>query len=53
MNGLENGIRGIQNGLADGFYEMNTALLTGFGNNAMAAMQNTNAITAQLANMAA
>ena len=22
MNGLENGIRGIQNGLADGFYEM-------------------------------
>jgi hypothetical protein len=23
MNGLENGIRGIQNGLADGFYETN------------------------------
>lgn len=53
MNGLENGVRGIQNGLADGFYEMNTALLTGFGNNAMASMQNTNAITAQLSNMAA
>lgn len=27
MNGLENGIRGIQNGLCDGFYAMNTGLL--------------------------
>ena len=53
MNGLENGIRGIQNGLCDGFYEINTGLLTGFGNTAMSAMQNTNAITAQLSNMAA
>ena len=49
MNGIENGIRGIQQGLCDGFYEMNTA----FGNTNMAAMQNTNAITAQLSNMAA
>ena len=53
MNGLENGIRGIQNGLADGFYEMNTSLLTGFGNVALGNMQNTNAITSQLSNMAA
>lgn len=53
MNGLENGIRGIQNGLCDGFYEINNGLLTGFGNTAMSAMQNTNAITAQLSNMAA
>lgn len=32
MNGLENGIRGIQNGLCDGFYAQNTSLLTGFNN---------------------
>lgn len=30
LNGLENGIRGIQNGLCDGFYSLNTSLLTGF-----------------------
>lgn len=30
LNGLENGIRGIQNGLCDGFYAMNTGMLTGF-----------------------
>lgn len=53
MNGLENGIRGLEHGICDGFYDMNTALLTGFGNTAMAAMQNTNAITSQLSNMAA
>ena len=32
MNGLENGIRGIQQGLCDGFYAMNTGMLTGFAN---------------------
>ena len=53
INGLENGIRGLEHGLCDGFYELNTGLLTGFGNTNMAAMQNTNAITAQLSNMAA
>lgn len=53
INNLENGIRGLEHGLADGFYEMNTALLTGFGNVAMGNMQNTNAITSQLSNMAA
>ena len=53
MNGLENGIRGLEHGLCDGFYELNTSLLTGFGNTNMAAMQNTNAITSQLSNMAA
>ena len=82
MNNLENGIRGIQNGLCDGFYAMNTGLLNttahlqstlaqGFGgiNTALMAqtnnidnafhdvvignMQNTNAIGAQLNNMAA
>ena len=30
LNNLENGIRGIQQGLCDGFYAVNTALLTGF-----------------------
>ena len=30
LNGLENGIRGIQQGLCDGFYSVNTGLLTGF-----------------------
>jgi hypothetical protein len=38
MNGLENGIRGLEHGLCDGFYELNTGLLTGFGNTNMAAM---------------
>ena len=82
MNGLENGVRGIQQGLCDGFYAMNTGMLNGFANvqstlcqgfsgvNAGAAqnttdiiqsinadtianMQNTNAIKAQLVDMAA
>ena len=39
LNGLENGIRGIQQGLCDGFYAVNTSLLTGF-----------NGIQGQLAN---
>ena len=38
INGLENSIRGLEHGLCDGFYDMNTALLTGFGNTAMSAM---------------
>ena len=82
MNNLENGIRGIQNGLCDGFYAMNNGLLNttaqlqstmaqGFGgiNTALLGqtnslqdafhditlgnLQNTNALTAQLTNMAA
>lgn len=53
MNGLENGIRGLEHGLCDGFYELNTGLLTGFGNTNMASMQNTNTIMSQLSNMAA
>ena len=82
MNNLENGIRGIQNGLCDGFYAMNSGLMNttaqlqstmaqGFGgiNTAMLGqtnslqnafhditlgnLQNTNALTAQLTNMAA
>ena len=30
MNGLENGVRGIQQGLCDGFYAMNSGMLNGF-----------------------
>ena len=30
MNGIENGVRGIQQGLCDGFYAMNTSMLNGF-----------------------
>lgn len=63
INNLENGIRGIQQGLCDGFYAMNTGLLSGFGDVQstlcqgfsgvnLANMQNTNAITAQLTAMA-
>lgn len=53
INNLENGIRGLEHGLCDGFYDMNTSLLTGFNNVTMGNMQNTNAITSQLSNMAA
>jgi hypothetical protein len=35
MNNLENGIRGLEHGICDGFYDMNTSLLTGFGNVAL------------------
>lgn len=53
MNGLENGIRGLEHGICDGFYDMNTSLMTGFGNTAMASMQNTNAIMGRLCDMSA
>ena len=32
FNTLDNGIRGIQQGLCDGFYSVNTGMLTGFNN---------------------
>ena len=48
MNGLENGIRGIQQGICDGFYAMNTGMLTGFSNIAQDINNSTNAITAGL-----
>ena len=53
INNLENGVRGLEHGICDGFYDMNTSLLTGFGQVNMGNMQNTNAIMGQLSNMAA
>ena len=46
-------ISNLEHGICDGFYDMNSSLLTGFGNIAMGNMQNTNAITARLSDMAA
>jgi hypothetical protein len=53
INNLENGVRGLEHGICDGFYDMNTSLLTGFGNVAMGNMQNTNALMGRLSDMAA
>lgn len=64
MNGLENGIRGIQQGLCDGFYAMNTSMLNGFSGVQNSLCQgfagvtagmnaSTNALMGQLAGMAA
>ena len=56
MNGLENGVRGIQQGLCDGFYAVNTGMLNGFSGVQNALCQGfagvNNAITADtIANM--
>lgn len=55
---IERKLDGVNNGLCDGFYALNTSLLTGFGdvnNNitqqTIAGMQNTNAITSQLTSL--
>ena len=53
INNLENGVRGLEHGICDGFYDMNTSLLTGFSNVAMGNMQNTNALMGRLSDMAA
>lgn len=42
LNGIENGIRGVQQGLCDGFYAMNTGMLNGF-----------NGVQMQMSNLAA
>lgn len=49
MNGLQNSVRGVQQGLCDGFYTMNTGMLNGFAgvNNAVCSLGYQ---TAQLAN---
>lgn len=50
---IERKIDGVNNGLCDGFYAMNTSILNGFSNTQMAEMQNTFAITNKLSDMAA
>ena len=42
MNNLENSVRGIQQGLCDGFYAMNTGVLNGFAGVTQAVTANTN-----------
>ena len=49
MNGLENGIRGIQQGLCDGFYAQNAALCQGFNGINTAMLQGFSGIQAQMA----
>lgn len=46
MNNLENGIRGIQQGLCDGFYAVNTGMLNGFSGVNAAITASTTATTA-------
>lgn len=53
LNNLENGIRGIQQGLCDGFYAQNTTMLQGFNGINAAMLQGFNGVQGQMANMAA
>lgn len=46
MNGLENGVRGIQQGLCDGFYAVNTGMLNGFSGVQSALCQGFSGVTA-------
>ena len=48
MNGLENGVRGIQQGLCDGFYAMNTGMLNGFAGVQSTLCQGFSGVTAGL-----
>lgn len=48
VNNLESGIRGVQQGLCDGFYAINTGLLNGFNGVNVANMQNTAELQAGL-----
>lgn len=53
LNGLENGVRGIQQGLCDGFYAMNTSLMSGFNGVNTAMLQGFNGVQSQMANLSA
>lgn len=50
MNGLESGIRGVQQGICDGFYAQNSALCQGFNGVNTAMLQGFNSLQMQLAN---
>jgi hypothetical protein len=47
FNGLENGVRGIANGLCDGFYQINTGLLNGFASTQNQMAQGFNGLNTQ------
>lgn len=49
MNGLENGVRGIQQGLCDGFYAANTSMLNGFSGVQNALCQGFSGVNAAIA----
>jgi hypothetical protein len=48
MNNLENSVRGIQQGLCDGFYAMNTGMLNGFAGVTNAVTSNANSLENQV-----
>lgn len=48
---LENGVRGIQQGLCDGFYAQNTTMLTGFNGIQNSLCQGFNGVTGQISNL--
>lgn len=48
MNGLSNGIRGVQQGLCDGFYAMNTGMLNGFAQQQSTMCQGFSGVTAAI-----
>lgn len=53
LNGLDNGIRGVQQGLCDGFYAMNTGMLQGFDSTNVAMMQGFNGVDRGFCNLGA
>lgn len=52
-NEIQSGIRGVQQGLCDGFYAMNSGMMQGFNATQMGMMQGFNGIQGQLCNMSA
>lgn len=50
MNGLENGVRGVQQGLCDGFYAVNNSLLGGFADVQSALCQGFSGVNATVTN---
>lgn len=48
-NNIERNLAGLQSGLSDGFYAVNTGMLNGFNNTNIALMQGQNALASQLA----
>lgn len=53
LNGIENGIRGIQQGLCDGFYAVNTGILNGFNGTNVAMLQGFNGVDRGFCNLGA